>query len=54
VDRISLDARQAHLRRVRAGTCHPKADVLFADMLRHLERISDHADNIAVSILRRS
>jgi phosphate:Na+ symporter len=54
MDRITLDARQGHLRRVSAGTCHPEADVLFVEALRNLERIGDHADSIAASILRKS
>ena len=53
MDRITLDTRQAHLRRVSAGACHPEADVLYVETLRNLERISDHADNIAISILRK-
>jgi len=54
MDRIELDARQAHMARLAAGTCHPEAGVLFVETLRNLERIGDHADNLAVSILRKS
>jgi phosphate:Na+ symporter len=54
MDRIELDARQAHLNRLSAGVCHPEASVLFVETLRNLERIGDHADNLAVSILRKS
>ncbi|HUV95060.1 MAG TPA: Na/Pi cotransporter family protein [Anaerolineae bacterium] len=54
MDRIELDARQAHMNRLSSGICHPEAGVLFVETLRNLERIGDHADNLAVSILRKS
>lgn len=54
MDRITLSVRQGHLKRVSLGICHPEADVLFVEMIRNLERISDHADSIAVAILRKS
>jgi len=51
-DHLYLDARQAHIERLAAGTCQPEADVLFTETLRNLERISDHADNIGISTMR--
>jgi len=53
MDHIALSVRQGHLQRVRLGVCEPEADVLFVETIRNLERISDHADNIAVSVLRK-
>jgi len=47
-----LRARQRHIRRLEAGTCQPEADIMFTETLRLLERISDHADNIGISVLR--
>ena len=46
------NAREMHIRRLKAGTCHPEADVIFTETLRLLERISDHADNLGVSVSR--
>jgi phosphate:Na+ symporter len=40
------------LERLEAGRCHPEADVIFTETLRCLERISDHADNLGVSVSR--
>ncbi|HOR00644.1 MAG TPA: Na/Pi cotransporter family protein [Anaerolineae bacterium] len=54
MDHIALTVRQRHLDRTKLGICHPEADVLFVETLRNLERISDHADNIAISVLRKS
>lgn len=36
-----------HLERLRRNICSPKAGILFVDLLRNLERIADHSDNIA-------
>jgi hypothetical protein len=32
--------------------CQPEADVIFIESLRNLERISDHADNLGISVMR--
>jgi phosphate:Na+ symporter len=53
MDRLTLSVREGHVRRVGLGLCHPEADVIFVETIRNLERISDHADNIAVSVLER-
>jgi phosphate:Na+ symporter len=44
--------RQAHIHRIEQGVCQPEADVIFTEILRILERISDHADNLGVSVAR--
>jgi len=51
-DKLYLEARQAHIDRLSAGICQPEADVLFVESLRNLERISDHADNLGISVMR--
>ena len=51
-DHSYIAARQAHVERRERRVCQPKAEVLFVDALRDLERISDHADNIGVSVSR--
>jgi phosphate:Na+ symporter len=50
-DQAYLRARQGHIDRLREGICQPEADVIFVESLRNLERISDHADNLGVSVL---
>ncbi len=50
-DDMYLAARQRHIQRVEAGVCAPRADIIFTELLRTLERISDHADNIGESVL---
>ena len=51
IDAFEKKFKRNHIRRLKAGTCDIRADVIFTDTLRNLERIGDHADNIASSIL---
>jgi phosphate:Na+ symporter len=51
-DRCYWQARQRHIERLEAGICNPEANVIFTETLRDLERISDHADNLGVSVMR--
>jgi phosphate:Na+ symporter len=51
-DRMYGRTRLAHIHRLEQGGCQPEADVIFTETLRILERISDHADNLAVSVSR--
>lgn len=39
--------RNKHIDRINAKTCHPSAGVIFLDLLSNLERVADHAKNIA-------
>ena len=51
VDNLEEELRQKHIERLTQGLCKPAAGVVFLDILTNLERISDHADNIAEYIL---
>lgn len=51
VDVLERKYKRAHIKRTTEGICVPQADVMFTETLRNLERISDHADNIAYDIL---
>jgi phosphate:Na+ symporter len=51
-DQLYWEARQGHIDRLNANVCRPEADVIFVEVLRNLERISDHADNLGVSVMR--
>jgi len=52
IDLMETQLRESHRQRVECGVCAPKADILFIETLRNLERIGDHADNLGVSVLR--
>ncbi len=47
IDEAVKQAREAHLVRFHQGVCQAEAGPIFLEMLIHLERISDHCQNIA-------
>ena len=47
VDSLEEELRERHIERLSAKTCQPENGVIFLDALSNLERISDHAHNIA-------
>lgn len=47
VDTMEEVLRMKHIERLASNKCQPRAGVVFLDILSNLERISDHADNIA-------
>jgi phosphate:Na+ symporter len=51
VDVFEREIRESHEQRLRDGVCLAEADTVFVETLRSLERISDHADNIALDVI---
>jgi len=51
-DKLYWQTRQRHIERLEEGICNSEANVIFTETLRVLERISDHADNLGVSVMR--
>jgi phosphate:Na+ symporter len=51
VDKLERKLKALHVERVRTGICDPQADAVFVETLRNLERIGDHADNIAYDVI---
>jgi phosphate:Na+ symporter len=51
LDQMERDLRAKHIRRLNQGICYPASGVIYLDVLTHLERIGDHAVNIAEEIL---
>lgn len=47
VDSMEEDLREKHIGRLSSGECVPSAGVVFLDIISNLERISDHAYNLA-------
>lgn len=47
VDLMEEELRDKHIERLSCGQCTPSAGVVFLDIISNLERISDHAYNIA-------
>ncbi len=50
IDDLEKRLQQAHIDRLTAGNCTAKAGMLFSDLLSNLERVADHATNVAFSI----
>lgn len=51
VDSIEDELRKKHMKRLANELCKPTSGVVFLDILSNLERISDHADNVAGYVL---
>ncbi len=50
IDQMERDYRASHIRRLNEGTCHPEAGVVFLDLVSNLERVADHANNLAEAV----
>jgi len=51
VDELSVEFTENHIKRLKTEHCEPVSGVIFVDMINDLERIADHAENIAHSIV---
>lgn len=47
VDNLEEELREKHIERLSSGQCAPSSGVMFLDIISNLERISDHAYNLA-------
>ena len=52
VDIMERQVQQAHIDRLKRNECTPDAGMLFSDIVSGLERVSDHAINIAYSMVQ--
>ncbi len=50
VDEKEKRLRKAHIKRLTKGKCTPEAGVLYSDVISGLERVGDHATNIAFAL----
>lgn len=50
IDDLEKALQQAHVDRLTQGQCTPQSGMIFSDILSNLERVADHATNIAFSI----
>ena len=51
VDKMEKDLRYSHMCRLNDGKCQPSSGVVFLDAISNLERMADHATNIAEVVL---
>lgn len=50
IDEMERKLRKRHIKRLNEGLCSGSAGIVFADIISNLERIGDHAVNIAQSV----
>lgn len=51
IDKMERKLQSKHIQRLSKGKCNAHAGVYFSDVVSALERVSDHATNIALSVL---
>lgn len=51
IDRLERSLRYNHIKRLNEGSCDPSSGVIFLDILSNLERVGDHAFNLASYVL---
>nr|WP_285874333.1 Na/Pi cotransporter family protein [Halalkalibacter oceani] len=51
IDRMERKLRKQHIQRVNEGRCSGSAGIIFVDIVSNLERIGDHAVNIAEAVI---
>lgn len=54
VDKLEEELREKHIQRLSKGKCVPESGVVFLDLISNLERIADHATNIAGYVVSES
>lgn len=47
IDKIQEEMRQNHINRLNQGRCWPGSGIVYLEMIANLERVADHAANIA-------
>lgn len=51
VDAKEKEMQKAHVQRLTRGECSPEAGMMFSDIASGLERVADHATNIAFAVI---
>jgi phosphate:Na+ symporter len=53
IDKLEKELRDTHIKRLNSGLCTAYSGTVFLDMISNLERVADHAVNIAESVYNR-
>ena len=51
LNKMQIDLRRSHLRRMTEGVCSAEAGLIFIDLVDNVEKIGDHLTNIAQAIM---
>lgn len=52
IDMLEKELRRSHISRLGDNVCHPASGIVFLDIISNLERIADHANNIAETVIK--
>lgn len=52
IDQLEKELRRSHITRLNESRCHPGAGIVFLDTISNLERIADHANNVAEAVIK--
>lgn len=52
IDSLEKKLRASHIGRLNDGVCHPVSGIVFLDVISNLERIADHANDMAEAVLK--
>lgn len=50
IDRLEKRLRRQHIKRLNNGICFPASGIIYLDLISNLERVADHANNIAEAL----
>lgn len=50
IDLLEKSLRRQHIKRLNSGICFPASGILYLDLISNLERVADHANNIAEAL----
>jgi phosphate:Na+ symporter len=51
IDAQEKTLRKRHIERINTKKCYPASGVIYLDLLSNLERVADHANNIAYLVI---
>jgi len=51
LNRMQMDFRRSHVKRMTDGDCSPEAGLIFIDLVDNVEKIGDHLTNIAQAVI---
>jgi phosphate:Na+ symporter len=51
INKMQIDFRYSHVRRMGEGVCSPEAGLIFIDLVDNVEKIGDHLTNIAQAVI---
>jgi len=51
INKMQMDFRQSHVRRMSESVCSPESGLIFIDLVDNVEKIGDHLTNIAQAVI---